>query len=66
MRLVRHNMPSSGNSGTKLRLLEQMPLISIVDDDESVRDATKSLLRSFGYTAQSFASAEEFLELGPN
>jgi FixJ family two-component response regulator len=55
-------VPSSGNSGTKLRLLEQMPLISIVDDDESVRDATKSLLRSFGYTAQSFGSAEEFLD----
>ena len=39
-----------------------MPLISIVDEDESVRDATKSLLRSFGYTAQSFGSAEEFLD----
>jgi FixJ family two-component response regulator len=39
-----------------------MPLISIVDDDESVRDATKSLLRSSGYTAQSFGSAEEFLQ----
>jgi FixJ family two-component response regulator len=39
-----------------------MPMISIVDDDESVRDATKSLLRSSGYTAQSFGSAEEFLE----
>ena len=37
-------------------------MISIVDDDESVRDATKSLLRSSGYTAQSFGSAEEFLE----
>jgi FixJ family two-component response regulator len=39
-----------------------MPMISIVDDDESVRDATKSLLRSSGYTAQSFGSAEEFLK----
>jgi FixJ family two-component response regulator len=43
-------------------LLQEMPMISIVDDDESVRDATKSLLRSSGYTAQSFGSAEEFLE----
>jgi FixJ family two-component response regulator len=42
--------------------VQQVPLISIVDDDQSVRDATKSLLRSFGYTAQSFGSAEEFLE----
>jgi FixJ family two-component response regulator len=42
-----------------------MPMISIVDDDESVRDATKSLLRSSGYTAQSFSSAEEFLQSAP-
>jgi FixJ family two-component response regulator len=42
--------------------MQHMPLISIVDDDESVRDATRSLLRSVGYTAQSFGSAEEFLE----
>ncbi|WP_177248009.1 response regulator [Bradyrhizobium sp. Ghvi] len=37
------------------------PLISVVDDDASVRVATKNLLRSRGYTAQIFASAEELL-----
>jgi FixJ family two-component response regulator len=37
-------------------------LISIVDDDESIREATKGLLRSLGYQAATFASAEEFLE----
>ena len=37
-------------------------MISIVDDDESVREATKRLLRSFGYDAAAFASAEEFLQ----
>jgi FixJ family two-component response regulator len=37
-------------------------LISIVDDDESVREATKGLVRSFGYGAAAFASAEEFLQ----
>jgi FixJ family two-component response regulator len=37
-------------------------LISIVDDDESVREATKGLLRSLGYRAMTFASAEEFLQ----
>jgi FixJ family two-component response regulator len=42
--------------------LEHVPLISIVDDDESVREATKSLLRSLGYKAEAFGSAEEFLE----
>ena len=36
-------------------------MISIVDDDESVREATKGLVRSLGYVAATFASAEEFL-----
>ena len=35
--------------------------MSIVDDDESVREATKGLVRSLGYLATTFASAEEFL-----
>jgi len=35
--------------------------ISIVDDDESVREALKSLLKSAGFNAEAFASAEEFL-----
>ena len=37
------------------------PLISIVDDDQSMRDALKALIRSLGYTAKAFASAAEFL-----
>ncbi len=41
--------------------LEQTPLFSIVDDDEAVREATKSLIRSLGYNAETFGSAEEFL-----
>ena len=36
-------------------------MISIVDDDEDVREATKSLVRSLGYNALTFCSAEEFL-----
>jgi FixJ family two-component response regulator len=36
-------------------------MIAIVDDDESVREATKSLVRSLGYQAATFCSAEEFL-----
>jgi FixJ family two-component response regulator len=35
--------------------------ISIVDDDESVRTAMSSLIRSLGYRAYEFASAEAFL-----
>jgi len=37
------------------------PLISIVDDDESVRQALKSLIDSVGFRAQVFGSGEEFL-----
>ena len=37
-------------------------VISIIDDDPSVREATQSLIRSLGYDAQVFASAEEYLQ----
>lgn len=36
-------------------------MIAIVDDDESVREATKHLIRSLGHAAVTFASAEEYL-----
>jgi FixJ family two-component response regulator len=42
--------------------LLKVPMISIVDDDRSLREATKGLVRSFGYGADAFASAEEFLQ----
>jgi FixJ family two-component response regulator len=37
-------------------------LISVVDDDESVRESLPDLLRELGFEAEAFASAEEFLE----
>ena len=36
-------------------------LVSVVDDDESVRESLPDLLRVFGYAAQAFSSGEEFL-----
>ena len=39
-------------------------LISVVDDDESVRRTTKLLIESFGYRAAVFESAETFLKSG--
>ena len=36
-------------------------LVSIVDDDESVRESLPDLLREFGFAANAFSSAEEFL-----
>jgi FixJ family two-component response regulator len=38
------------------------PLVSIVDDDESVRESLPDLLREFGFAADVFSSAEEFLK----
>jgi FixJ family two-component response regulator len=40
------------------------PLVSIVDDDESVRESLPDLLREFGFRAKAFSSAEAFLESG--
>jgi FixJ family two-component response regulator len=37
-------------------------VISIIDDDASVREATARLVRSLGYRAAVFSSAEEFLQ----
>jgi FixJ family two-component response regulator len=37
------------------------PMISIVDDDEPIREAVKGLMKSLGYRAEATASAEEFL-----
>jgi FixJ family two-component response regulator len=39
--------------------------VYVVDDDDSIRRALKRLLRSVGYHAQTFESAEEFLEFAP-
>jgi FixJ family two-component response regulator len=39
-----------------------IPVISIVDDDDSVRIALKSLIDSVGFRAEVFCSGEEFLK----
>src|SRR5215813_4431744 len=39
-------------------------LVSVVDDDESMRDALVDLLQEFGFAPLAFASAEAFLDSG--
>jgi FixJ family two-component response regulator len=51
--MVPHNVNSSA-----------IPLICIVDDDASMADSTRFLLRSFGLRAEAFLSAQEFQDSG--
>jgi FixJ family two-component response regulator len=44
--------------------MSEAPVVSIVDDDVSVRRSTQRLLRCSGLRAETFASAGEFLESG--
>jgi FixJ family two-component response regulator len=39
----------------------KLQVVSVIDDDASVRTATDNLLRSLGYAVRTFVSAEEFL-----
>jgi FixJ family two-component response regulator len=40
------------------------PLLSVVDDDESMRESLPDLIKEFGFAARAFSSAEEFLSSG--
>jgi FixJ family two-component response regulator len=42
--------------------LPEIPVIAIIDDDESVRLATKRLVRSLGFIGHTFTCADEFLQ----
>ena len=42
----------------------ERPLVSVVDDDESVRESLPDLLGEFGFVARAFSSAQEFLLSG--
>lgn len=53
--------PASGGKSMQLKV----PLVAIVEDDELLRSATASLIRSLGLTSVPFRSAQEFLDLEP-
>ena len=42
-------------------MMDKRSLVSIVDDDESVRESLPDLLRQCGYAVEAFSSAEAFL-----
>jgi FixJ family two-component response regulator len=44
------------------RLPESKPIVFVVDDDVSVREALESLVRSAGFKVETFASAQDFLD----
>jgi FixJ family two-component response regulator len=67
--LMNVTVPSVGDSraissGGNRRPRATVSLVGVVDDDESVREALGSLIRSAGYNCQLFPSAEAFLETG--
>jgi FixJ family two-component response regulator len=41
-----------------------LPLLSVVDDDESIRESLPGLIKEFGFAARAFSSAEELLSSG--
>jgi FixJ family two-component response regulator len=50
--------------GEMPKKMPKKPLISIVDDDESVREGTMDLVRSMGFVAKAFPHPEDFLKSG--
>ena len=44
--------------------MQARPLVSVVDDDESIRESLPDLIQEFGFAVETFASAEEFLASG--
>jgi len=57
-----HTMPHClGMESSKGRSHDKRQLLSIVDDDESVRESLPDLLGEFGFVARVFSSAAEFL-----
>jgi FixJ family two-component response regulator len=42
----------------------KIPLVSIIDDDEAVLDATARFVRSLGYAAETYGCAEDYLRSG--
>lgn len=61
-REFRRNTPAGAEVRQNMRKTALRPLVTLVDDDESVRESLPDLLRELGYEPRVFSSAEEFLK----
>jgi len=57
MRIFRESVVNKGE-------VINRPLVSVIDDDESVRESLEDLLTEIGYVAKTFSSGQEFLASG--
>jgi FixJ family two-component response regulator len=57
-------MIKGAHSPSRAQAADPQVLVSVVDDDESVRESLPDLLRELGFAVQAFASAAEFLASG--
>jgi CheY-like chemotaxis protein len=61
---IHGKLPDESSGGMGITSKKGTQKISVVDDDESIRDSTRTLLRSAGYEVATFASGELFLDSG--
>jgi CheY-like chemotaxis protein len=58
---LRYGQCRRTSSEEYMTVMVKRPLVSVVDDNESVRESLPDLLRELGYSVRAFSSAEEFL-----
>jgi len=57
----RHSETPAATYAARKSMKVTRSLVSVVDDDESVRESLPDLLKEFGFAARAFSSAQEFL-----
>jgi FixJ family two-component response regulator len=63
MTMSTETLTTNETGGSDL-IYSKAPLVTVVDDDEAIREALESLLKSVGFRAEVFASAEGFINSG--
>jgi FixJ family two-component response regulator len=62
--MMRTETLTRNEAGGRVAIAPETPLVTIVDDDEAIREALESLLKSVGFRTKVFASAEGFINSG--